>query len=423
MSQRILFISNGHGEDNHSSHVIRALHELRPALEIAAIPIVGQGYAYRKLGIPIKGPTLTLPSGGFTYMDRWRLVDDIRTGLLSLTWQQLKAVRQVAPQYDLVFATGDMVGQSFAFASGRPFISFISPLSAMYEGRLQLDLILRWGIMRSQRCLIVFTRDAYTAKDLQRQGVDKAQFGGIPSLDWLKPKGKDLQLTPGQPMMALLPGSRLPEAVRNFKLLLELVREIAQLNPQVQFRAALVPDLMTQLAEIATAAGWQHETGWLSYPSAPSVRVACYSDAFNDIVCSTTLVLGMAGLAVDQAVAIGKPVLQIPGEGPQFTYAFAEAQTRLLGLSAKTIGTGPATADTLQDAARLALDMVQDPAYLAACVDNGFQRFGPFGASTRMAQAVIDYLEGADCLEMTTGAQASGDTVQPGDIQPHEASF
>ncbi|MEM8808505.1 MAG: lipid-A-disaccharide synthase-related protein [Cyanobacteria bacterium P01_G01_bin.38] len=421
MPHRILFISNGHGEDNHSSHVIQALRKLRPELEMGAIPIVGQGQAYRKLGVPIKGPTLTLPSGGFTYMDRWRLVDDLRAGLLSLTWRQIKAVRRAAPQHDLVFATGDMVGQTFAFLSGQPFISFISPLSAMYEGRLNLDLILRWGIMRSHRCLTVFTRDAYTAKDLQRQGVAKAQFGGIPSLDWLNPKGKDLQLNPDQPMMALLPGSRLPEAVRNLKLLLSLVREIARLNSQIQFRAALVPDLMAQLTDIAAAAGWRHEAGRLfdpTMPGEPPVEVVCYSDAFNDIVCSTTLVLGMAGLAVDQAVAIGKPVLQIPGEGPQFTYAFAEAQTRLLGLSAKTVGTGPATAETLREAAQVALDMVHNPAYLTDCVDNGLQRFGPFGASTRMAQAVIDYLEGTK-----EKPQDTGNTIQSGDIQPHEASF
>ncbi|MEM1232018.1 MAG: hypothetical protein AAGI15_15855, partial [Pseudomonadota bacterium] len=38
-------------------------------------------------------------------------------------------------------------------------------------------------------------------------------------------------------------------------------------------------------------------------------------------------------------------------QGPQFNYAFAEAQDRLLGISAQTIGTGPATAETLVAAA------------------------------------------------------------------------
>ncbi|PZO58357.1 MAG: hypothetical protein DCF15_05385, partial [Phormidesmis priestleyi] len=66
MPQRLLYISNGHGEDDNSSHVIRSLKAIRPDLEIFALPIVGEGNAYRKLGIPIVGPTYVLPSGGFT---------------------------------------------------------------------------------------------------------------------------------------------------------------------------------------------------------------------------------------------------------------------------------------------------------------------------------------------------------------------
>lgn len=39
----------------------------------------------------------------------------------------------------------------------------------------------------------------------------------------------------------------------------------------------------------------------------------------------------MAGTAAEQAVGLAKPVLQLPGQGPQFTASFAEAQRRLLG--------------------------------------------------------------------------------------------
>lgn len=397
MPHKLLFISNGHGEDNHSSHIIRSLRELDPKLDIAAAPIVGQGNAYRAINVPIVVPTLTLPSGGFTYTNRLRLIDDIRAGLLTSTWRQLQAVRRYAPQCDLVFATGDVVGQCFAYLSGRPFISFTSPLSAMYEGTLNIDIVLK-AVLRSPRCLTLFSRDAYTAKDYQKQGLTKAQFGGIPSLDRLKPKGKDLQLSPKQPMMALLPGSRMPEAVRNLKLLLKLVVKIAQLNSQVQFRAALVPDLMAELEAVAVESGWQHDAGKLTYcvRDKPVANVLCFSDRFNDIVCHTTLVLGMAGLAVDQAMAIGKPILQIPGAGPQFTYAFAEAQERLLGLSVKTIGIKPATSAILQEAAQYAVKIIQDKDYLNACIANGQERFGPFGASYRIANVILDTLEKLD---------------------------
>ncbi|MGD1853555.1 MAG: lipid-A-disaccharide synthase-related protein [Leptolyngbyaceae cyanobacterium] len=397
MPHKLLFISNGHGEDNHSSHIIRSLQELAPELDIAAAPIVGQGHAYRNINVPIISPTLTLPSGGFTYTNRLRLINDIRAGLLTSTWKQLRAVQRYAPQCDLVFATGDVVGQCFAYLSGRPFISFTSPLSAMYEGTLKIDMVLK-AVLRSPRCLVLFSRDAYTAKDYQQQGFKKAQFGGIPSLDRLKPQGKDLQLAADRPMMALLPGSRIPEAMHNLKLLLGLAKEIAQRNSQVQFRAALVPDVMTALDTVAQEAGWHHDHGKLTYlvDGQSIATVLCFSNAFNDIVCHTTLVLGMAGLAVDQAMAIGKPILQIPGPGPQFTYAFAEAQDRLLGLSVKTVGTEPATPNTLKAAAQYAVEVIQDEAYLKACIANGKERFGPFGASYRIAQTILNTLERLD---------------------------
>ena len=395
MPQRVLFISNCHGEDNHSAHVIRRLQEIAPKVDIAAMPIVGQGSAYRKLGIPIIGPTTdVLPSGGFSYVDRRLFLQDIQAGLLGLTWRQLQAVRKYAPQCDLVHATGDSIGQSFAYLTGKPFISFISCLSALYEGRLKLDILMP-PIWRSPRCLGVFTRDPFTAADLQQQGFEKVRYGGIPSLDWLQPTGKNLQLKPDVPMVALLPGSRLPEAVQNFKLQLRFVIEATQLmGDGVQFRAALVPKVMTELPQIVQDLGWTWDRPWLRYDlgNGKTATVGCYDDAFNDIVCATTVVLGMAGLAVDQAVAIGKPVIQMAGDGPQFTYAFAEAQDRLLGISAQTLGTGPATQAIIEDAAHCLQKTVKDADYLQACDKNGRERLGIQGASNRIAEFVKQQL-------------------------------
>jgi uncharacterized protein (TIGR03492 family) len=399
-SKRILFISNGHGEDNHTSHVIQTLRELSPSIEMAAMPIVGEGKAYRSLDIPIIGPTQTMPSGGFFYMKRLYLLKDFQSGLIGLTWRQLQAVLQYAPNCDLVMATGDFISQTFAYLTKRPFVSFISCLSALYEGRLRINPLL-WHDLNSSRCLTVFTRDSYTASDLQRQGITKAQFGGIPALDRLVPTGVDLQLKPEVPTIALLPGSRMPEAARNFCLQLQLVVEIAKVMPEsgLQFRAALVPNLMAELDDIAKSEGWQLNQGVLTYSlpgssaeESPLVEVKCYSNAFSDIVYYSTLVIGMAGLAVDLAVAIGKPIIQIPGQGPQFTYAFAEAQTRLLGINAQTIGTGPATPDTLKQAALRLVETLQDADYLAQCQKNGPERFGPSGASQRIASFILKSL-------------------------------
>jgi uncharacterized protein (TIGR03492 family) len=399
-SKRILFISNGHGEDNHTSHVIQTLRQLCPSLEMAAMPIVGEGKAYRSLDVPIIGPTQTMPSGGFFYMKRLYLLKDFQSGLIGLTWRQLQAVLEYAPNYDLIMATGDFVSQTFAYLTKRPFVSFISCLSALYEGRLRLNPLL-WHDLNSSRCLAVFTKDSHTAYDLQRQGIAKALLAGIPALDRLVPTGKDLHVKPDERAIAILPGSRMPEAARNFCLLLQLVVEIAKVMPEsgLQFRAALIPSLIEQLEDIAKSQGWQLTQGILTYSppgssaeESPLVEVRCYSDAFSDILCYSTLVIGMAGLAVEQAVAIGKPVIQIPGEGPQFTYQFAEAQTRLLGMSAQTIGTKPATPEILKQAAKRVIETLEDSDYLAKCKENGPERFGPPGASERIARFLLNSL-------------------------------
>ena len=418
MPQRLLYISNGHGEDNHSSHIIRTLRAIRPELEVAALPIVGEGNAYRKIDVPIIGPTYTLPSGGFTYMNRLRLLDDIRAGLLTMTWKQYRAMQDYIGNVDFVAATGDTIGQAFAYLSGKPFVSFISPLSAMYEGKLAMDLIL-WQILKTERCKAVATRDAYTAEDLRKQGLDKVTFGGIPSLDRLKPTGKDIQLAADKNMVALLPGSRTAEAVRNFKLEMQLALEAAQLNPSLQFRAALVPSVFSEAETIAASEGWQYarhtsnEREWVSLRTdgnadcLKSVEILCYSDAFSDIACRCDVVVGMAGLAVDQAMAIGKPIVQIAGEGPQFTYAFAEAQDRLLGLSVQTIGKRAATPQILKEAAACVVRTVEDDDYARACVQNGQARFGPFGASARIATLILTHLDQATGLKATSATTAS----------------
>ena len=98
---------------------------------------------------------------------------------------------------------------------------------------------------------------------------------------------------------------------------------------------------MPQLDDIAARSGWKHRSGKLSFQQLKSptnhqnlaIEVLCYADAFADILQQSSLVIGMTGTAVEQAVGLGKPVITVPGNGPAFTYRFAEAQHRLLGNS------------------------------------------------------------------------------------------
>jgi uncharacterized protein (TIGR03492 family) len=89
---KVLFLSNGHGEDLNASLILGALRSLQPSLQIGAMPLVGMGNAYRRLQVEIIGSTQNLPSGGIIYLNPWNWVKDITSGLIGLTLQQIKAV-------------------------------------------------------------------------------------------------------------------------------------------------------------------------------------------------------------------------------------------------------------------------------------------------------------------------------------------
>ena len=386
--KRVLFISNGHGEDLNACEVLKALRRKYADVETIALPLVGDGNPYRRAGVEIAAPTKALPSGGFAYMDLWKQIEDFQSGLISLTWQQIQAARTCSKNCDFVFSTGDVLPAIFAYLTGLPYSLFLISSSGFYENRYDP----RWGlslIMRSPRCRQIFTRDAYSAELIRQRGYKNVDFLGNPFMDVLEPKDRDLSLVANVPMIALLAGSRLPEAAENLMLQLRLCLAIAQefMPHPIQFRAAVVPSLMSQLPEIAAKSGWEYADGKLHHTE-KNISVLCFDDAFADILQQCDLVIGMAGTAVEQAVGLGKPIVQIMGDGPQFSYRFAEAQQRLLGLSVQTIGNKPATPAILLEAAKCVKQTLYDQDYLERCQQNGLERIGEKGGSERLAEAI-----------------------------------
>lgn len=168
----------------------------------------------------------------------------------------------------------------------------------------------------------------------------------------------------------------------------------------MQFWAALVPALMPQLEDSATRVGWQQRSGKLIFSAIKrsfsehkleQVKVICSADAFADILQQSSLVIGMTGTAVEQAVGLGKPVIAVPGNGPAFTYRFAEAQNRLLGDSVQVIGTQPANSHIIKEAALAGDRTLQDNKYLASCIKNGLERMGRSGGSIKIPNYVANY--------------------------------
>jgi len=406
----LLFISNGHGEDLNGSLICAAVQGLAPQLVLAALPIVGGGGAYRRKGLPLLVQGRDLPSGGMVYQG-WNLWKDLASGWLSQTLAQLQAARSLGRRYRLVLSVGDHVPLLFAWLTGRPTVVFLVSTSSYYEGRLRLSRLTRWLCNRSA-VRLVLSRDAFTARDLQAQGLAKARFLGYPIMDALGAPAENASAEPrpessSEPSpdlsseqspelsaipIALLPGSRQPEAQANLLLQLQVCERLAQIDPDRPwlFEAAVVPGTVGVQLEQQLA-----QSGWSITPDAlvkGSLRVSLRSDAFAAILRRSRLVLGMAGTAVEQAVGLGKPVVQLVGRGPQFSYAFAEAQMRLLGEAVFTVGNSAAGTREIHGAAALIVQLLADPDLPQLCHQCGLERVGPPGGSTAIAQALLEQL-------------------------------
>jgi hypothetical protein len=80
----------------YNGEIIKALLSWDANVEMAAVPIVGEGNIYKGLGVPILTPTRTLPSGGFLYMNPLVFLKDIASGLIGLLGKQLQIIWMLA---------------------------------------------------------------------------------------------------------------------------------------------------------------------------------------------------------------------------------------------------------------------------------------------------------------------------------------
>ncbi|MEY2832456.1 MAG: hypothetical protein RLZZ574_1714, partial [Cyanobacteriota bacterium] len=93
------------------------------------------------------------------------------------------------------------------------------------------------------------------------------------------------------------------------------------------------------------------------------------------------IAIAMAGTATEQFVGLGKPVVIFPGQGPQFTYAFAEAQARLLGC-------GILMVENSGQVGKAIAKVIDDEELLKEIVINGKRRMGEAGAAQRIAECL-----------------------------------
>ncbi len=347
----LLVISNGHGEDLISLRIIEALHKKRPDLKIEVLPLVGEGKVFND-AISQKwlykiGPTLRLPSGGFSNQSVRALLADICAGLFQITLRNLFCVRSAASKGRVILAIGDLLPLFFAWCSGATF-SFIGTPKSDYTwttsfGMLFSDYYHRlkgteweyweWSLMKSPRCRIVGVRDKLTARGLRRKGVNALAFGN-PMMDNFQQIECPFPLKKSRRLL-LLCGSRSPEALENFDRLMQAVLEIRSKKPLVVFVALggepSLDDIEARLIELGFEKSidnfFQTESCWQRGICKFFIGIGKFSEWSS----LAEVGLANAGTATEQLVGCGVPCVSLPGKGPQFKKSFAIRQSRLLG--------------------------------------------------------------------------------------------
>lgn len=402
----LLLLSNGHGEDLSGALLGRELRRLGLAVE--AMPLVGHGGAYRQEGIAVVGGrTREFSTGGLGYTSLAGRLTELRQGQPAYLLQQLLWLWRQRGRYDLVVAVGDLVPVLATWLMGRPAAVYLVAYSSHYEGRLRLPFPCGW-LLRARCWRAIWSRDALTAADLSAQLGRAVSFLGNPFLDLVAADGERPSRSESCQSLALLPGSRLPEAARNLSLMLRLLPLLpARLQDpgRLRLQAALVGALPAKaVAALAEPLGWRQKPAdadrddgapWVLCHG--SLRLQLHWGRFAPVLRGSDLVLSMTGTAAEQAVGLGLPVLQLAGGGPQFTAGFAEAQRRLLGPGVVCAPGAVGEEASLRRAAELAAALLErqgdpeaGPAWRRQLQQLAVERIGAPGGSERLAAAIMD---------------------------------
>ena len=330
---RVLLLSNGHGEDLSGSLIAKQL--LNSGFSVDALPIVGKGLHYKKEKIKVIGKTKEFVTGGIGYNSFKGRLTEIFGGEIIYLLRRLYLTFKIRKKYDYFFVVGDIVPVFFAWICKKDFFTYLVAYSSHYEGNLKLPWPSKFFLL-SKKAKRIYTRDFLSANDLTLQLKKQAFFFGNPFMDKLFLR--DHEFKKSEFSIGLFPGSRFPEILDNFVLILEVLEALSDFPyfQNIEFNFAIVNALsFSRIREIFQKRKWLYidtingkKIVKFKYKS---LKVNLCWNIFDEILLKSRCCISMAGTAAEQAIGLGKPVIQIEGKGPQFTRSFAEAQRRLLG--------------------------------------------------------------------------------------------
>ena len=403
----LLVVSNGHGEDLIALKILEALHRRQPAWRLKVLPLVGEGRCFQTAEqegwLQRVGPGARLPSGGFSNQSLRALLADLLAGLPLLTWRQWRSLRKSRHDLAGILAVGDLLPLLMAWNSGLSF-GFIGTPKSDYTwtsgpGRALSDRYhalkgsewdpWEWHLMKHRLCRLVAVRDRLTARGLRRHGVN-ADSPGNPMMDGLclAPAPQSLERCR---RILLLCGSRMPEALNNFRRLINALIRLPSSVPVAVLAAMGSAPSHQDLRPLLNDLGFRN----CPPPSVDLEATECWvrgplllllgPGRFDRWAGWAEAGVATAGTATEQLVGLGIPALSLPGRGPQFTQGFAQRQSRLLGGAVRICSSE-------EELSRRLGQLLNNQRLQQEMGRMGRQRMGPAGGSDAIAQQVIQQL-------------------------------
>ena len=379
---RFLLLSNGHGEDLSGS--LLAQYLVKKGDYVDALPIVGHGESYTKKNIRIIGKTKKFQTGGIGYNSFKGRIFEIFEGQIIYFLRKFYLSYKLRNQYDFYLVIGDIVPIFFAWFVKKDFFTYLVAYSSHYEGKLKLPWPCK-SFLLSKYAKKIYARDFLTANDLTQQLRKKVSFLGNPFMDqfsFFENKSNTLTFNIG-----LFPGSRTPELLNNLQLMLEVLETMSKLKyfNNIEFKFAIVKAVPAEkIIQILNQRKWNYiekkgKNEGLEFKYG-FITINFYWNFFEEILFTSQFVISMAGTAAEQAIGLAKPVIQIEGQGPQFTKTFAEAQRRLLGRYVFCSTNYVNKKDQINQTINLIIQVIYliklDKKFLSSCLNNANLRIG-----------------------------------------------
>jgi uncharacterized protein (TIGR03492 family) len=387
----LLLVSNGHAEDLAAACIGAGIQKKAPDIKVRALPLVGMGKAYDERGIQNLGLKKMLPSGGFAKEGLGYLLQDLFSGLFSLLLKQISILKAEGKKSGFLVCVGDIFLVALCGIFARAPIIFIDgPGSVRIRKYFAVE---KWILKRY--CKKVITQDEESAEFLRRSNIPGLYLGTW-VMDYVTVTGQGFEIDKNKTVIGILPGTR-EEAYDNLLLILEVMEALNRradknealigLVASVLDRAKIKDKLNQGIWDFQETASAQKDKGIMArITSRFGTTILLVEGRFGDVCKSAKLIVGLAGIANEQAAGLGIPVVAFPGRGPQTTLRRWKEIQRITGDSMAILN---GSADEI---ATKVWEILRDPQRLQEMGQIGLKSKKDQGATQNIINLILEIL-------------------------------